>query len=224
MIAMTTKRQHKDRLYNLFAQVGKALCNPKRLELVDLLVQAPRTVEELATETQMSIANTSQHLQRLKQAHLVEAERDGSFKRYRLTDPLVGQLWHTLQLVAQQQLAEVEQALDAYRDRRHEFERVSAQELQARLQADDVVLIDVRPEVEYQNGHLPDALSIPLSEIEQGLASLPDDKMIVAYCRGTYCVMADEALAILADKGWAVARLEDGVVERALAGHLMSWP
>jgi rhodanese-related sulfurtransferase len=216
------KRQQKNSLYNLFAQVGKALCNPKRLELLDLLVQAPRTVEELAAETQMSIANTSQHLQRLKQTRLVEAEQDGSFRRYRLANLLVPQLWHTLRLVAQQQLVEVEQALDAYRDRRHEFEQVTAQELQARLQTDEMILIDVRPVVEYEAGHLPGALSVPLSQIQQTLTSLPDDKMIVAYCRGPYCVLADEALAILAEHGWTVARLEEGVIEWQLAGRVTS--
>jgi rhodanese-related sulfurtransferase/DNA-binding CsgD family transcriptional regulator len=216
---VTTKRQQKARLYDLFAQVSKALCSPRRLELVDLLEQGPRTVEDLAAEAHMSVATTSHHLQRLKQARLVEVEREGTFRRYRLADPAVGQLWRTLRRVAEQQLAEVEEALAAYRDRRHEFEQIDLQELQARLQAGDVVLIDVRPEAEYQAGHLPGARSIPLNEIKQQLASLPDDQMIVAYCRGPYCVIADQALAILAETGRRVARLEEGVIEWQSAGY-----
>ncbi|OGO76011.1 MAG: hypothetical protein A3K41_02575, partial [Chloroflexi bacterium RIFOXYD12_FULL_57_15] len=161
----STKRQQKTRIYTLFAQIGKALANPGRLELLELLAQAPHTVEDLAAKTQMSVVNTSQHLQRLKQARLVVAEREGTFMRYRLADLLVGQLWHTLRLVAQQQLAEVEQALDAYRDRRYEFEQITAQELRARLETGEVVLIDARPVAEYQAGHLPGALSVPANEI-----------------------------------------------------------
>ena len=204
----STKRQQKTRIYTLFAQIGKALANPGRLELLELLAQAPHTVEDLAAKTQMSVVNTSQHLQRLKQARLVVAEREGTFMRYRLADLVVGQLWHTLRLVAQQQLAEVEQALDAYRDRRYEFEQITAQELRARLETGEVVLIDARPVAEYQAGHLPGALSVPANEIEQILAMLPDDNQIVAYCRGPQCVLADEVLAVLAEQGRQVARLE----------------
>ena len=208
----------KTRLYGLFAEIGKALSNPGRLELLDLLVQAPRTVEELAAEAHMSVANASQHLQRLKQARLVKVEQDGKLRRYRVAAPVVGQLLHTVTSVARQQLAEVEQTLEAYRNRRHEFERVTVQELQGRLQAGDIILIDVRPEVEYQNGHLPGAHSMPLSEIQRTLASLPDDKLVVAYGRGPYCVMADQALSILTENGREAARLEEGVTEWQLAG------
>lgn len=198
------------------------MSNPHRLELLDLLVQAPRTVEELAQEAHMSVANTSQHLQRLKQARLVLDEREGLYIRYRLADPAVARLWLQLRAVAEQQLAEVDRALDAYRERRYEFERISTDELQVRLRHGDVVLLDVRPTVEYQAGHLPEAISIPLDELERRLNELPPDKTIVAYCRGPYCVYADEGLELLAEKGWEVARLEEGVAEWQQAGYILT--
>jgi len=215
------KRQYKDQLYHLFARVGQALASPRRLELLDLLVQAPRTVEELAREAHMSVANTSQHLQRLKQARLVTDEREGIYIRYRLADPAIARLWLELRAVAERQLAEVEQTLDAYRHRRHEFEQISAAELQARLRKGEAVLLDVRPRVEYQAGHLPGAISIPLDELERRLAELPRDQTIIAYCRGPYCILADQALELLAARGWKVARLEQGVAEWQRAGYAL---
>lgn len=220
---MNIKRKHKEQLYRLFAQIAAAVANPHRLELLDLLVQAPRTVEELANEAQMSIANTSQHLQRLKQARLVTAEREGLHVRYRLADPLIGRFWLQLRAVAEGQLAEVEHALDAYRDRRYEFKAISAAELTARMRRDEVVLLDVRPKVEFQAGHLPDAISIPLHELEARLNELPADKLVVAYCRGPYCVFADDALALLAGQGQNVARLEEGVVEWQEMGYALAY-
>lgn len=216
--ATDQKRPHKEQLYTLFARVAGAMANPHRLELLDLLVQAPRTVEELAREAHMSIANTSQHLQRLKQAGLVVHEREGLYVRYQLADPAVARLWRELRVVAERQLAEVERALNRYRNRRHEFETMPPGELLARLRHNDVVLLDVRPRLEYQMSHLPGAISIPLEELEGRLLELPRDKIIVAYCRGPYCVYADDALALLAENGWTVARLEEGVLEWQLAG------
>jgi rhodanese-related sulfurtransferase/biotin operon repressor len=213
------KRKRKEQLYTLFAWIAQSMANPHRLELLDLLVQASRTVEELAREANMSIANTSQHLQKLKQAGLVVDEREGLYVRYRLADPAVARLWLELRAVAQQQLAEVERALDAYRTRRHEFEQVSIGELQKRLRKKEVILIDVRPDVEYRAGHLPGALGLPLDELEYRLSELPRDKTIVAYCRGPYCVYADDALGLLAERGWKVARLEEGVAEWRQAGY-----
>jgi len=215
------KRQHKERLYHLFAHIGKALASPRRLELLDLLVQAPRTVEELAEETHMSIANTSQHLQRLKQARLVTDQREGLHIRYRVAGPAVVGLWLELRAVAGQQLAEVDNALGAYRNHRHEFEQISAKELRKRLRNGDITLLDVRPEVEYEAGHLPGALSIPLEELDRRLDELPQDGTVVAYCRGPYCVFADQALELLAAKGWTVARLEEGVAEWQRAGYVL---
>lgn len=136
-----------------------------------------------------------------------------------MADPTVARLWVELRAVAEQQLAEVERALDRYRNRRHEFETMPVSELQARLGRGEVVLLDVRPRVEYQASHLPEAISIPLDELKSRLNELPPDKIIVAYCRGPYCAYADDALALLAEKGWAVARLEEGVLEWQLAGY-----
>ena len=213
------KRQQKSALYNLFAHIGKALANPHRLELLDLLVQAPRTVEDLAREAGMSVANTSQHLQRLKQARLVTAAREGAYVRYALADPAVARLWLELRAVAERQLADVERALDAYRDRRHEFEQITAEELRRRLDAGEALLLDVRPAEEYAAGHLPGARSVPWDQSKQHLDDIPDDKLVVAYCRGPYCVYADTVLAILAERGWDVARLEEGVAEWQQAGY-----
>ncbi len=216
-------RRHKDYLYQLFAQVSNALANGHRLELIDLLVQAPRNVEELAQEAQMSVANTSQHLQRLKQERLVRAQREGVYIRYHLADPAVARLWHELRTVAEQQVAEVAVARAAYRPRQHEFQTITVGELEERLRHGDVILLDVRPLVEYQAGHLHEAISMPLDDVERRLNELPLDKTIVAYCRGPYCVYADDALALLADRGWKVARLEEGVVEWQQAGHRISY-
>jgi len=213
------RRPHKEQLYHLFSQIASAMANPHRLELLDLLVQAPRTVEELAREAHMSVANTSQHLQRLKQARLVLAQREGLYMRYRLADPAVARLWLELRAVAAQQNAEVQQALDAYRQRRHEFEPISAAELRRRLARDEVLLLDVRPRAEYEAGHVPQAISMPREELEKQLDALPADKTVVAYCRGPYCVIADDALALLAKRGHKVRRLEEGVAEWEQAGY-----
>jgi rhodanese-related sulfurtransferase len=222
-MAATSNRDRiqKERLYELFAQLARAMANPHRLELLDLLVQAPRTVEELAQEAHMSLANTSQHLQRLKQARLVTNEREGLYVRYRLADPGITDLWLKLRSVAENQLAEVDRALDAYRPRRHEFRLLPVPELLDLMQAGEIVLLDVRPRVEFLAGHLPGAISIPLEELEHKLDELPRDKTIVAYCRGPFCVFADQALDLLSRRGWTVARLEEGIAEWQIAGNLL---
>lgn len=210
---MENKHQTKEQLYQLFASLASGLANPHRLELLDLLVQAPRTVEELAREAHMSVANTSQHLQRLKQARLVMDERQGQYICYRLADPAVARLWLELRAVADLRLPEVDRALNDYRPQRYDFQRISVDDLVERMSKGEVLLLDVRPMVEFQAGHLPEAVSIPLDELEQRLDELPPDKLIVAYCRGPYCVFADQALELLSSRGWNVARLEEGVAE-----------
>jgi rhodanese-related sulfurtransferase/predicted transcriptional regulator len=218
---MAEKRNTKEHLYRIFASLASALANPHRLELLDLLVQAPRTVEELAREAHMSVANTSQHLQRLKHAHLVTGEREGLYARYRLASPAVARLWLELRNVAGEQLAEVDRALNDYRPKLHDFQKISIDDLPERLATGEAVLLDVRPEVEFRAGHLPGALSLPLDELKQRLDTLPPDRLIVAYCRGPYCVFADEALGYLEARGWDVARLEEGVAEWQLAGFIL---
>ena len=215
---MPNQRQRKERLYRLFTRISSAMANPHRLELLDLLVQAPRTVEELAHEAHLSVANASQHLQRLKQARLVIAEREGLYQRYRLADPAVMRLWLELRAVGEQQLDEVDQALDAYRTRRHEFEKVTIDELRDRLRLGKALLLDVRPGVEYQAGHLPQAISIPLDELERRLDELPRNRTLIVYCRGQLCAIADDALAVLSETGRKVARLEEGIAEWQQAG------
>lgn len=208
----------KDWLFQSISLLAEAMASPRRLELIDLLAQAPRTVEELARETGMTVGNTSQHLQRLKRARVVADERKGLHISYRLADPAVARLWTEMRRVAEQQVAEVSRALDAYRSRRKEFERISAEELRERLARGEVVLLDVRPRVEFDAGHLPGAVSVPLDELERRLNELPPGRTIVAYCRGPFCVYADEALAVLAARGWSVRRLEEGVWEWREAG------
>ncbi len=215
---MTATRQRKERIYRLLTRISSAMANPHRLELIDLLVQAPRTVEDLAREAGLSVANASQHLQRLKQARLVIAERDGLYQRYRLADPGVMRLWLELRAGGEQRIAEVDEALDAYRTRRREFEKVTIDELRDRLRTGKALLIDARPGVEYQAGHLPQAISLPLDELERRMGELPRNRTLVVYCRGPLCVIADDALAVLSVEGRRVARLEEGVAEWQQAG------
>ncbi len=209
----------KPALYRLFARVSAAMANPHRLELVDLLIQGPHTVEELAREANLSIANTSQHLQRLKRARLILDERQGLYIRYRIADPLVTHLWLDIRAAAMQQLGEVNETLDAYRERRKEFQRISVGELRTRLEKGQVVLLDVRPRSEYAAAHLPQAVSIPLDELDRRVSELPPRRTIVAYCRGPYCVLADQAAERLKRKGLRVLRLEEGVLEWQQAGY-----
>jgi rhodanese-related sulfurtransferase/DNA-binding MarR family transcriptional regulator len=212
-------RPAKERLFHLIAQVAQAIANPHRLELLDLLVQAPRSVEQLALASMLSIANASQHLQRLKRAGLVVGERQGTTIRYRLADPSVARLWTELRTVALHQLAEAERALDQYRPARQRFPTITPAALQAGIGRGDTVLLDVRPAEEFSAGHLPGARSIPLEELPTRVAELPTDALIVTYCRGPLCVYADEALAQVAASGRRGARLEEGIAEWRLAGY-----
>lgn len=212
-------RQAKDQLFTQVAQVAQAAANPHRLELLDLLVQAPRSVEQLAAASNMSIANASQHLQRLKRAGLVVGDRTGTTIRYRLADPAVARLWVELRAIALQQLATANQALDTYRPQRHAFPTITPGELRAGLATGTMQLLDVRPALEYAAGHLPGACSLPLEELAARLPELPTETLIVTYCRGPLCVYADEALGLIQASGRRGARLEEGVAEWQLAGY-----
>ncbi len=218
-IQKSKTREHKERLYGLFARIGNALANPHRLELIDLLVQAPRTVDELANLAQMSIANTSQHLQRLKRAHLVIDQRDGQKIYYCLADPMVAKLWIELRRVAERQLAEVGIELDLYRSHRSDIEKISVEELHEGLNRNVIILIDARPEIEFQAGHLPGAVSYPVDTLPYRIDELPVGKTLVTYCRGPYCVDADEASILLAAYGYPVKRLEEGIIEWQQGGY-----
>jgi rhodanese-related sulfurtransferase len=211
------KRTFKNRLYEQFAHIGKALSNPHRLELLDVLAQGERTVETLARETGQPVANASQHLQVLRAARLVETRRAGVSIYYRLASPEVSTLWLSLRGVGETHLAEVKQLVDTFLHDRSQLAPITASALRDALQNAQVLLLDVRPVEEYQAGHLPQALSLPLAELEQRLAELPHDQEIVAYCRGPYCVFADEAVALLHARGYHARRLQEGVPEwRAL--------
>jgi rhodanese-related sulfurtransferase len=214
----TTHREFKDRLFEQFARVGKALASPKRLEMVDLLAQGERTVEEIARETAMSVASASQHLQVLKGARMVEARREGLYIHYRLADEDVFRTWLAVRALAESRLAEVDRVVEAYLEDRGALEAVDATELMERLSDGNVVVLDVRPGEEYRAGHIPGALSVPVDALEAALQTLPRDREMVAYCRGPYCVFADEAVALLRSRGYRARRLRQGLPDWRAAG------
>jgi len=212
-------RSAKVALFDELARAAKALASGRRLELVDVLANGERTVEALAGEVGLSVANTSQHLQILRQAGLVTTRREGTSIHYRLAAPEVLELWRALRTLAAGRLAEVERLAAAYLGARDELEPVTREELARRLQdGDDLVVVDVRPAAEYAAGHLPRAVSIPVGELRRRLAELPGDREVVAYCRGPYCAFAHEAVAVLREEGFSARRLEDGLPEWQAAG------
>lgn len=215
---MTRDRQFKERLYAQFARLGQALSSPKRLEILELLAQGERTVESLAQETALSIANVSQHLKALRAACLVESRKQGLFVWYRLADPIVFELSRTIRTVAERRLAELERIVrEQFRDR-SEAEPVSMKELLRRRRLGDVVVLDTRPAGEYAAGHIAGALSVPVDDLEKRLEELPRKKAFVAYCRGPYCIYADRAVAILRASGRRASRLREGFPEWRAAG------
>jgi rhodanese-related sulfurtransferase/DNA-binding transcriptional ArsR family regulator len=209
----TPHRRFKDAIYEQLARVGKAASAPKRLELLDLLCQGPRTVEALAEQAALSIANASQHLQVLRAARLVETERKGLYVEYRLADDEVSRFFVALRTLADARLAEVDQVTRDYFESRGEMEAVRGDELLRRVKNGEVTVLDVRPADEYRAGHIPGALSIPVGELKTRLKELPKNREVVAYCRGPYCVMAVEAVAILRKKGFQAQRMEQGVAD-----------
>jgi rhodanese-related sulfurtransferase len=212
-------REAKTALFDEFARAAKALASGRRMEMVDVLANGERTVEGLAGETGLSVANTSQHLQVLRQAGLVTSRRQGTSIFYRLAAPEVFRLWRALRTLAASRLAEVERLAAAYLGARDQLEPVSREELARRLQAgEDLVVLDVRPAAEHAAGHLPGAVSIPVDELRRRLAEVPRDRKIVAYCRGPYCAFAHEAVAVLREEGFSARRLEDGLPEWQAAG------
>lgn len=206
----SAKRRFKDEIFEQFARVGKALSSGRRLELLELLSQGERTVEELARETAMSVANCSQHLQILRGARLVTVRRDGLYASYSLADRDVMRLWLALRSLGESRLAEISHIVETYLRDRASLEAVDAEELRDRLRSRSVVVLDVRPEQEYRAGHIAGARSIPVGELEGRLKELPKSREIVAYCRGPYCVYADEAVALLRKHGFRAARLNAG--------------
>jgi rhodanese-related sulfurtransferase len=211
-------REFKDRLFGQFARIGKALSSPRRLEIVDLLAQGERTVEEIAKETSMSVASASQHLQALKGTRMVEARREGLYMHYRLADEDVFRTWQAVRALAESRLSEVNGVVEAYLTDRDALEAVDSSDLLERLRDGSVVVLDIRPEVEYRAGHIPGALSVPVDALEAALKTLPRDREVVAYCRGPYCVFSDEAVVFLRARGYRARRLRQGLPDWRAAG------
>ncbi|MGB5278341.1 MAG: metalloregulator ArsR/SmtB family transcription factor [Gammaproteobacteria bacterium] len=208
----------KHDLFNQFAVVGKALSNGNRLELLEFLAQGERSVEDLATVSGLNVANTSRHLQQLRQAGLILNRKEGLKVFYRVSGDDVIELLDALRNVAERHLADVEKLVNTYLTVKDSLEPVPRDELLARVQDDLVTVIDVRPTVEFAAGHVPGATNIPLSELEQHLAQFDSEQEIVAYCRGPHCVLAFDAVAKLREKGFKARRLQDGFPEWKMAG------
>jgi rhodanese-related sulfurtransferase/DNA-binding transcriptional ArsR family regulator len=215
---MRQDRRFKERLYAQFARLGKALSSPSRLEILELLAQGERTVDSLAQETALSLANVSQHLKALRAACLVESRKQGLFVWYRLADPIVFELSRTLRNVAERRLAELERVVSEQFVDRSKADAVSIEELLRRGRAGDVVVLDTRPAGEYAAGHIPGALSMPVDDLEKRLKELPRKKSYVAYCRGPYCIYADRAVEILKANGRRAKRLREGFPDWRAAG------
>ncbi len=204
-----TKRQ----VFDEFARIGQALACGARIELLDLLFQTERTVEQLATETGMSVANVSQHLQVLRRARMVEVRRQGLFAFYRLAGDEVFEIWASIRNFGEKHVLEVRQALDLFLKDREGLEAVSADELTRRIESGRVIVVDVRPAEEFEAGHIAGAVSIPMKDLADRLGELPRRKEIVAYCRGPYCVQSDAAVSFLGKRGFKARRLEFGLPE-----------
>lgn len=211
-------RVAKDALFDSFAEVAKAMASGRRAEIIDLLAQGERSVEEIAGELGQSVANTSHHLRALARAGLLTTRRDGTRIFYALASERVGMLWSALRDVAIEHVAGIERLADAYLGDRDGVEVVDRKELAARLKRGEVVVLDVRPAAEYAAGHIAGARSVPIGELRRLMRALPDDAEVVAYCRGPYCVYADDAVRELSKKGFRAKRLRDGFPEWRRAG------
>ena len=218
------KRAFKNQLFEQFARIGKALASARRLELLELLAQGERTVDELAKETGMSVANTSLHLKTLRQAQLVDVRRHGLYAFYRLASDRVFVLWQSLRELGDAHLADIQRLVTTYLEDRGTLAAIGTEELVRRLKERSVIVIDVRPEEEYRTGHIAGARSIPVIELQARLKEIPKGKEIVAYCRGPYCVFADEAVDFLRSVGRKAVRLESGFPDWKAQGFPVDGP
>lgn len=206
-------REFKDFIYSHFSKISKALSSPKRFELLDLLSQSPKTVEELANETSMSVANTSKHLQALLEARLVSFKKNKNYVIYEITDDSIYDILSIIKKLTEKQMVEVKYKRMDYISKPTELNALSVEELSTYIENQDAELIDVRPKKEFETEHIPGAKSIPINELKEMLDSLPKDKSIIAYCRGPYCVYATEAVEYLKNHGYKAYLLEAGVYE-----------
>jgi len=207
-------------LYQEFARIGKSLSSPKRLEILDILSQGPKSVDALAKSTDMSVANVSQHLKTLFNARLVKFSKEGNFVIYELADEVIAKFLTTLHALSEKQLIQVQQIKEEFFNEHLGIEGVTLVDLVTRMEKGEVLLLDVRPKEEFEQAHIPGAVSMPIEELEDQLATLPTHVDIVAYCRGPYCLMSAEAVKMLTAKGIKAFRLEEGVLDwQRLAGE-----
>ena len=206
-------REIKNHLYEQVARVGKALASPKRLELIELLCQGEKAVEVLAAQAEISVKLTSAHLKELRQARLVEARKEGKYVLYRLANTSVADLWVTLRTEAEERLVELQLALAAMVDHASDLDGFDRATILKKAQAGELLILDVRPAEEFVSGHLPHAYSLPIDELRKRLSELPKDLPVVAYCRGPFCLMAKDAVALMRTNGYRAVHLSDGVAE-----------
>lgn len=204
------KRQFKDKVYSELARITKSMANPHRMEIIELLAQGEFSVEQISEQTNLTIANASQHLQILKTAQLVAVNRKGNFIFYRLSNSNVFKAWKSLRELGVERISAVEKVIKEFRQSKFDVESVGINELIEKLESGKVTILDVRPDTEYRQGHIAGAMSIPMHELAKRLRELPKRTEIVAYCRGPFCVYADEAVALLAQAGYKAKRLEEG--------------
>lgn len=211
-------RQFKSAIFEHLARVGKALASPKRLELLDILVQGPRTVEVVAREAGLTVANASQHLRALRAARLVESEKRGLYVTYRVADAEVTAFFRAMRTLAENRLVDIERVTREFLSARSGMERVDRDERLRRVRAGSVTVLDVRPPEEFRAGHIPGAISVPLAELKRRMREFSRSSEIVAYCRGPYCVLAVKAVELLRKQGFRAVRLEDGVADLRARG------
>ena len=212
------KRDFKNKVYDELARVTKALANPHRLEIIELLAQGEYSVEQISVQTNLAVANTSQHLQVLKTAQLVDVTRNGNFIHYRLAHPNVFRAWKALRELGVERSASIEKLVKDFRKSRSPLETVTIDELLVKLASGKVTLLDVRPESEYRSGHIANSICIPFDQLSTRLKELPKRGEIIAYCRGPFCVYADDAVALLTKGGYKAKRLEEGYPDWAVMG------
>lgn len=224
MSTTSGRREAKDALFDALASIAAAMGSGRRAQIIEVLAQGERTVDQVADEIGQSLANTSHHLRTLARAGLVATRRSGTYVHYRLASDEVAAAWGSLRRLAASQVDDLDELARAYLGDRDGLETISRGQLRDRLDRGDVVVIDVRPEPEYAAGHVPGAVNIPPERLDELLDGLPEDRDVVAYCRGPYCVFADDAVRRLRDRGRTALRLEDGLPEWRLAGGPVAEP